>query len=442
MGCRVLLILALLIVGADLRRAMAAEPEAWAVRGETVYTMAGEPIKDGIVLVRGQKIEKVGRAAAVEVPAGVKVLRAKVVTPGLIDARTVVGLQGFRNEPREQDQLEKSAPVQPELRAADAFNGRERLVEYVRGYGVTTIHTGPQPGALLPGQSMIIKTRGGNADDGLLSASAMLVVTLGEGAIAADRGKAPGTRAKQMAMLRAEFVKAQEYERKRQKDKAGVGAAATRPAAGAATAPATSPATAPATAPAGDEAAARDLRMEVLGRALRKELPLLVTAHRAQDILLALKLAKEFDLKLVLDGAAEAYLMTEQIKAAGVPVILHATMYRSRGEAENASFETAAKLRAAGIPVALQSGYEGYVPKTRVVLFEAAVAAANGLTREEALATITSEAAKILGIDGRVGTLEAGKDADVALFDGDPLEYTTHCVGVVIDGRVVNDEAN
>ena len=143
----------------------------------------------------------------------------------------------------------------------------------------------------------------------------------------------------------------------------------------------------------------------------------------------------------MLDGAAEAYLLVDQIKAAGVPVILHPTMFRSRGEAKNLSFETAAKLRAAGIPVALQSGYEGYVPKTRVVLFEAAVAASNGLKFEEALATITVDAAKILGVDDRIGSIEAGKDADLALFDGDPFEYTSHCVGTVIDGRVVSDVA-
>ena len=132
--------------------------------------------------------------------------------------------------------------------------------------------------------------------------------------------------------------------------------------------------------------------------------------------------------------------MIDAIKAAGVQVILHPTMYRSHGEAENLSMETASKLRAAGIPVAIQSGYEGYVPKTRVVLFEAALAASNGLTFEQALATITSDAAKILGIADRVGTLEAGKDADVALYDGDPFEYTTHCTAVVIDGQVVSDQ--
>jgi imidazolonepropionase-like amidohydrolase len=337
-------------------------------------------------------------------------------------------LQGFLNEPREQDMLEKSAPVQPELRAIDAYNGQENLLEWVRGFGVTTIHTGPAPGALVPGQSMIIKTRGPTVDDGLLDDSAMLCVTLGEEGLSDDRSKAPGTRPKEIAMLRAELLKAQEYDRKRA---AREKRRATRPAED--------------ERGNGDDdddekSSKRDLRTETFVRALKKELPVLITAHRSQDILLALKLAREFDLKLVLDGAAEAYLLIDQIKAAGVPVIIHPTMYRSRGEAKNLSFETAAKLRAAGIPVALQSGYEGYVPKTRVVLFEAAVAASNGLKFDEALATITIDAAKILGVHERVGSIEAGKDADLAMFDGDPFEYTSHCVGTVIDGRVVHDE--
>jgi len=125
-----------------------------------------------------------------------------------------------------------------------------------------------------------------------------------------------------------------------------------------------------------------------------------------------------------------------------VPVIVHPTMRRSgMGETENASFETAAKLRAAGIPVALQSGYESYVPKARVVLFEAGVAAANGLSLEDALATITIDAARILGIEERVGSLQPGRDGDVALFDGDPFEYTTHCIGTVVNGELVSREA-
>jgi imidazolonepropionase-like amidohydrolase len=150
-------------------------------------------------------------------------------------------------------------------------------------------------------------------------------------------------------------------------------------------------------------------------------------------------LAREFGVKLWLDEAAEAYLLLDEIKQAGVPVIVHATMSRATGDKENQSFETAAKLAAAGIPMALQSGYEPYVPKTRVVLFEAAVAAAHGLTFEQALASITIDAARILGVADRVGSLEIGKDGDVALYDGDPFEYTSHCLGTIINGRVVSE---
>jgi imidazolonepropionase-like amidohydrolase len=120
-------------------------------------------------------------------------------------------------------------------------------------------------------------------------------------------------------------------------------------------------------------------------------------------------------------------------------VIVHPTMMRAVGEAENLSMETASRLRAAGIPFALQSGYESYVPKTRVVLFEASVAAAHGLTPEQALAAITIDAARILGVAQRLGSLEPGKDGDLALFDGDPFEYTSHVTGVVIEGRVVSE---
>ncbi|HJU54878.1 MAG TPA: amidohydrolase family protein, partial [Pyrinomonadaceae bacterium] len=179
---------------------------------------------------------------------------------------------------------------------------------------------------------------------------------------------------------------------------------------------------------------------EALSRVIRRETPLLMTAHRAQDILSALRLAREFNIRIVLDGASEAYLVTDEIKSAGVPVIVHPTMYRATGETENLSMETPATLLRAGLSVALQSGFESYVPKTRVVLFEAAVAAANGLEPQEALSLITIGAARLLGIEKRVGSLEVGKDADLALFDGDPFEYTTRVRTVIINGQVVSEE--
>jgi imidazolonepropionase-like amidohydrolase len=183
----------------------------------------------------------------------------------------------------------------------------------------------------------------------------------------------------------------------------------------------------------------RNLRSEAFARILNKELPLLVTVHRANDIMSAIRLAKEFDIRLVLDGAAEAYLILDQIRESGYPVILHPTMYRANGDTENLSFETASKLRQAGIPFALQSGFEGYVPKTRVLLYEAGVSAANGQSFDDALRSVTINAAQILGLADRIGSLEPGKDGDVALYDGDPFEYTTHCMGVVIEGQVVSE---
>jgi imidazolonepropionase-like amidohydrolase len=335
------------------------------------------------------------------------VLRAKVVTPGLIDAHSVVGFSGILNQVQDQEQLDKSAPLQPELRAIDAFNARDPLVDWVRGFGVTTLHTGHAPGALISGQTMIVKTHPQNLEQALLVPAAMTAATLGTGA---GSGKGPATSSKAVAMLRAELIKAVEYARKRSNKDA-------------------------------DKRPARDLHLETLGRALDGTQPLLVTVQRHQDILSALRIAAEFKMKIVLDGAADAPLVLGDIKKSGFPVILHPTMSRATGEAENLSFETAAKLNKAGIRFALQSGFEGYVPKTRVVLFEAGVAAANGLTFEQALASITLDAAKLLGIQKRVGSLESGKDADLALYDGDPFEYTTHCVGVVVNGVVTDEQA-
>jgi imidazolonepropionase-like amidohydrolase len=394
--------------------AMIPSATAWAqvaVRGKTVHTMAGPPIKDGMVVIQDGKISAIGVAGQIAVPAGFRVLEAAVVTPGLVDAHSTVGFSGILNQPHDQDQLERSAPIQPELRALDGFNAQEDLMEWIRGFGVTTIHAGHAPGELISGQTLVAKTAGRTAADAVIVEARSVAATLGAGGLKTDN-KSPGTRGKSLAMLRGELIKAREYL-----DKQG------------------------RAAQAGDkgEPPPRDLRLETLGRVLKGELPLMITTQRSQDIASALRLASEFNIKIWLDGADEAYLLVDEIKAAGVPVIIHPTMARSFAEHENLSMETAGKLVAAGIPLALQSGYESYVPKTRVVLFEAGVAAANGLSFEQALRTITIDAARILGIDNRVGSLEVGKDGDVALYDGDPFEYTTHCTGTVIEGRVVSE---
>ncbi len=371
-----------------------------AVKGETVWTMTGEPITNGVVLINNGKIEAVGPAAQVTVPANYRVINAKVVTPGLIDARTVVGLNGYLNQPHDQMALDGGGSFQPELRAIDAYNAQEKLVEYLREFGVTTIHTGHQPSALASGQTMIAKTVGNNADQAAVKPVAMVSVSLGQAGLASG-GKSPGSRGKQAAMLRAELIKALENSKKKELPK--------------------------------------DPKSEIMIRVIKGEVPLMINAERSQDIMTALRIAKEFNIKIVLEGAADAHMLIDDIKASGFPVILHATMARPGGDRENLSMVTAGKLKAAGIPFALQSGYEGYVPKTRVILFEAGMAAGQGLSKRDALASITIDAAQILGIDGRVGSIAVGKDADIAMYDGDPFEFITHSIGTIIDGKVVSE---
>lgn len=399
-----------------------------AVRAQKLWTMAGEPIDDGVVLIgEDGKIEAVGAAASVAIPEGYDVRLCAVATPGLVDVRTTVGLAGIYNVEADQDQFDTSTPVQPHLRAIDAYNPLDRLVSYVRGFGVTTAHTGHAPGELITGATMIVKTRGKTVAEAVVVEEVGLAATLSPIAQKSG-GKSPGTRGKMMEMLRSELIKAEAYRAKWAKWESGD---STEPEDDADD----------DDKPGKKEPPARDLKMEALSKALAGEMPFIITANKAQDISNALRLAEEFGLTLWLDMGAEATLFIDELKELQVPVLLHPTMHRAVGDAEAQSFETAAKLADAGVAFAIQTGFEGYVPRVRVVLFEAAAAAgAGGLGAERALRAVTIDAAQILGIQDRVGSLEVGKDGDVAMYDGDPLEYTTHCVGVVIEGEVFGGE--
>ena len=371
-----------------------------AVRADTLYTMTGDgPIVDGVVLIEGSSIAEVGPASDVDIPDAATVHEATVATPGLIDPRGTVGVSGLENISANQDQLDTSAPIQPALRAIDAYNPREDLVQFVRRLGTTTVHTGHAPGALISGQTATFSTTGSTVGTALVDSISTVAFTLGPDAQA--RFESPGTRPKGVAMLRQRLLDAR--------------------------------------AAMDDDGPTTDLGQATLQKVLRGEVPALITAHRAHDIQAALRLQEEFGFDLILDGAAEAYLVADEIAAADVPVILHPTMARPSGTTANASFTTAAALHDAGVPVAIQSGWEPYVPKSRIVLYEAGIAAANGLPRRAALATITSTPAQILDLPER-GTLAPGQRADLALFDGDPFEYTTHVCTVLSGGQVVSDE--
>ena len=384
-----------------------AEPAAGTlvVYADTLYTMAGAPVVNGAVLVRDGRIVSAGPAGGLRVPEGARELRGSVVTPGLVDARTTAGLSGLLNQDGDQDAIDRGGPLQPSLRAMDAYNARDPLVEWLLALGVTTLHTGHAPGALAAGQTAIVKTAYPTTDRALVDSTAMMAMTAGRRV--SQVFDSPGTRARSIAELRAALYSGLAYAQKMAE---------------------------------AERSMPRDLDKEALAAVATGRMPAMISAHRANDIQAVLRLAREFpDMDLVLSGAAEAHLVLDEIAASGVPVILHPTMYRAGGETESIAFDTAARLREAGIPFAIQSGYEAYVPKTRVVLFEAAVAAAYGLAREDALRAVTADAAEILGVADRVGTLEPGKDADLVVFDGDPLETVTRVCAVVVDGRVVRE---
>lgn len=410
MSCRVtnglVAAVAVALLSVNLRSqepAVAAKPGPMLVVAETLVTMAGDPIQNGFVLIENGKITSVGGPA--RMPSGVPVTRVKVATPGFLDGHSTVGLTGVLNVPHDQDHLESSSPMQPELRALDAYNAHDPLVQWVRSLGVTTLHTGHGPGALISGQTMVIKAHGRSVEQDVVQPLAMVAVTLADAGRSSD-GKAPGTRAKSVAMLREKLLATQAYVAK-QKRSADT---------------------------------ATDLGLETMAKVLAGEVPLLITAHRAHDLASALRVADEFGIRVVLDGAAEAYLMLPRLQQAGVWLLPHPAMSRTRGDLENGTMDLARLLLDAKVPFAMQSGYEAYVPKTRVVLWEAGIAVMHGLSRDAALQALTTSPAKMLGIDNRVGALRAGMDADLALFDGDPFEYTTHCLGSIIDGVLYQNE--
>ncbi|MGA8685154.1 MAG: amidohydrolase family protein, partial [Candidatus Sulfotelmatobacter sp.] len=364
-----------------------------AVVADKLYTMTSEAQgQPGVILIENGKITAVHMGS--KVPAGYTVMHAAYVTPGLIDAKTTAGISGAYNIPADQDQDEQSEPNTADVRALDSFNPREMLLEYINTYGITTIQAAPGITNPIAGQAGIFKTVGPKTvgptvDQLAVKPVSAIVFNLGESPkqFYGKKDKAPTTRMMTAAIIREGLLNAQAYQKKwadwnasEKKD--------------------------PTKQPS------RDLKLEAIGLALRGDVPAIFNAYRADDIDTAIRLAQEFKLKLILSSVTEGYLEAQVIKQSGAAALVGPTLQRLESiETNNASLEDAAILAQAGIPVALMTGFENYVPKNRVLLFEAGVAAGNGLGFEGALRASTIDAAKILGIADRVGSLEAGKDA-------------------------------
>jgi len=372
-----------------------------AITADFVHTASDRgTIRDGVVIVKDGEILFVGSKAAVTLK-DVRTVTAKHVTPGLIDSFAMSGLSGAWNIPADQDQDELSDPNQADLRAMDGFNPHEPLLEFLRANGITIVHASPGRANAIAGQSGVFRTEGNTAEACALKSPGAILVNLGEVPKESYRGKGPLTRMGVAALVRKAFSDADAYRTK--------------------------------------AAAPKNAKHDALVPALEGKVPVYFAAHRADDISTALRLAAEFKLKPVIALGAEAYRMAEELKKARVAVVVHPTMQRAASSMEtlHAFTGNAAKLAEAGVPFTICTGFEGYVPKTRVLRHEAAMASANGLGPERALRAVTIDAAKLLGVDAKHGSIEKGKVADLVLYDGDPFEHATHVTRTLMKGETV-----
>ena len=384
-----------------------------AIKGGTVLTMAGAPIKGGTVLVRGGRIAEVGDNVAIPEGATVVDVSGKYVLPGLIDAMTYHGL-------RPADRNDASNPATPENRILPAYHpafitvaGEDGSRELLAG-GVTCIYIAPGSAQAIGGQGAVVKTFGRLPDVTVLRDPASLDMTLGDGV------RSPLSRMAVASLIRKTLAGAQDSLERPESSANGPRSAAT----------------------------------EALIRVLRKEMPVRIEADLPDDIRTAVRIADEFGLALVIDGGAGAYRVRELLAAKGIAVVLGPVSHAAvSGRAPQASPElsafrdegNAAMLAQAGVKIALASfgygagGAENGHPG-RWLLLEAALATGFGLPEDAALKAVTINAAEILGVADRVGTLEKGKDADIVVCDGPPLGLKTRIERVFVDGKPVYEK--
>jgi imidazolonepropionase-like amidohydrolase len=396
-----------------------------AIRGGKLLTVTHGVIENGTVLVEGGRIKAVG--TDVNIPPDAKVIEAagKVVMPGMMDAGDQLGLVEIPGVPITIDSTEYNNPIHPELRVLDALNPGSELIRITRAQGITSAISAPSGGNLIAGQSAVISLDGGTVRQIVLKSPAALVVNLGESSktLYGSKGKPPQTRMGQMAMLRQEFLSAQHYqaEQKVNADKQAAKSHAEKGNGGKSK---------PAAPPA------KNLKMEAMVAALDGKLPVVIRADRVSDIEMALRLAEEFHLRLILANAASAWRLSAQLAAKNVPVIVGPILQEPRSmETLDVRLENAAILNKAGVPIAIQTDS---IDDVRELPFDVEYAIAYGLPRDAALAAVTLNPARFFGLEDQLGSLDVGKQADLLVLDGMPFHVKTHVVTELIKGKVVD----
>ncbi len=392
-----------------------ANDREFVVLARRLHTVTNGTIENGAVHVRDGRILFAGSNSDSRLPTSLPVFVAAEVTPGLIDAHSVVPLNGALNIGADQDADERTDPNQADARALDAFNPSEPLLRFLLEQGVTVIHATPGHANVIAGQTGVFRTYGNSADAMTIRFPQALLFNLGVSPKESYKDKAPATRMGTAALLRNALQAATNYRRKHE-------------------------AASKKTVKEGEnDLPGRDLKLESLGLALSQKIPAIFAAHQAEDLQTALRLAREYNLKPILALATEGYLIREQLKSSSVPIIVHPTMQRVGGwDTYNSFTGNAAALADAGLTIAICSSFESYVPKTRVVRWEAGMGMVYGLGFDRALKAVTLDAAKILNIDKDYGSLDNGKVADLVLYDGDPFEHSTHVTHVIHGGQLVH----
>lgn len=384
------------------------------LKNGNVMTMAG-PAFVGDVAIENGKIVAVGQSLSYS-DSEVRDVTGMTVMPGIVDPHCHIGMwedaMGFEGA----DGNECTNPITPELRAIDAINPYDRCFEEAAAGGVTTCVTGPGSANVIGGQFVAIKTYGDSVENMVLRFPVAVKAAFGENPKRVYDGKnqTPSTRMATAALMRKALIEAQEYNEKLEKGKADP-----------------------------EKMPERNLGKEILARVIRRELPMKIHAHRADDILTAIRICREFKLRYTLDHCTEGYLITDKLKEAlgedceGI-IVGPLLTERSKIELKNLSFKAPKVLEQAGIEYAMMTDHpvtpEQYLPICT------AIAVREGASEEGALKAITINAAKITGIADRVGSIEVGKDADIAVFSGHPFDFRSRCVLTLVNGKVAHEE--
>lgn len=382
------------------------------IKNGKVFTMEGKVYEKASILIENGKISEIGEN--VVAPLDVEVIEAegKIVMPGFIDAHCHLGMWedaiGFEGA----DGNEMTDPVTPQLRAIDGINPLDRTFEETREGGVTCVATGPGSANVIGGQFAAIKTYGDRIDDMIVKEPLAMKCAFGENPkrVYEEKKKSPMTRMATASILRETLMKANEYKNKLEQ--------------------------------AGEDNSKKpdlDMKMEAMLKVINGEIPLKAHAHRADDILTSIRIAKEFGVKLTLEHCTEGHLISHHIKNENLTAVVGPSFgERSKFELKNLTFETPGALSKAGVKIAIMTDHP-VIPLKHLCLC-AALAVKAGMDEEEALKAITINPAEILGLEDRVGSLKEGKDADLVIWSQHPFDLKAEALYTIIDGKVVYEK--